>query len=154
MTKARVYAAIRWVWALLFLSTGALKLLDPAAFADAISHYQLLPAWIAVITALLVPWLEIACGFALLSRRLLGGGLVISVCLSLGFAGFTGSALIRQLDIDCGCFGTQSATGHLPWTFLLDILMLTSSIWATRYYLYSFEVPRRHEGDSAANSLL
>ena len=119
--------ALRWLLAAVFLLAGVSKALDPAATAQAIAHYHLLPAWLAPWAGLYVPWLEIGCGLALLSQRLRTGGWLLALLLSACFAVFTGSALLRGLDISCGCFGARSSPGQLPWIATLDVVMLLVS---------------------------
>lgn len=123
---------LRWLLAALFVVTGALKTIDPVATAQSITNYHLLPAALVPLTALYVPWLEIACGIALLTPRLHRGGWLLALLLSEAFLVFTVSALVRGLDISCGCFGT-SQRGSLPWVALLDAVMIAISLAGLRH---------------------
>ena len=120
---------LRRLLAALFLVTGALKAVDPAATAQSIANYHLLPAPFVPVAALYVPWLEIACAFALFTSHLRRGGWLLALVLSIAFLIFTVSALVRGLDISCGCFGT-SQRGNLPWMALLDAVMIAISLHA------------------------
>lgn len=122
--------ALRWLLAAIFLAAGVLKAWDPAATAQAIAHYHLLPAGLTPYAGLYVPWLEIVVGLALLGRRWRAGAWLLALLLSGSFLVFTGSALARGLDINCGCFG--NGTGHLPWTAALDVVMVGVSAWGLR----------------------
>jgi uncharacterized membrane protein YphA (DoxX/SURF4 family) len=95
----------RIVLAAVFVYAGAAKALDPAAFADAIHGYRLLPHPAGVALALYLPWLEITGGLGVVwSRTRLGAlSLLFLLCLVFGIA--IASAWIRDLDIACGCFG-------------------------------------------------
>lgn len=88
-----------------FLYAGGVKALDPAAFALAIDNYRLLPYPAAAVLAVYLPWLEIACGIGLFWSRLRLGALAVLVGLCLVFGGAIASAVMRDLDIACGCFG-------------------------------------------------
>jgi putative oxidoreductase len=116
--------ALRWLLAAVFLVAGVSKAVDPAATARAIAHYHLLPAWLAPWAGWYVPWLEISCGLALLSQRLRTGGWLLALLLSASFAVFTGSALLRGLDIRCGCFGPGLGSLRLPWMLAFDLALL------------------------------
>ena len=115
----------RWLLAAILAVAGALKAWDPAATAQSIAHYHLLPAALANSAGLYVPWLELGCAAALLTRPLRRGGWLLAVLLSGSFLVFTSSALLRGLNVACGCFG--AGTGHLPATAALDFIMLAVS---------------------------
>jgi uncharacterized membrane protein YphA (DoxX/SURF4 family) len=93
-----------------FVYAGALKALDPAAFAAAVDGYRLLPSPVVAALALYLPWLEIACGLGLFWPPTRLGALSLLFALCLVFAVAIASAWIRDLDISCGCFGA-GATG-------------------------------------------
>ena len=77
--------------------------------------------------AFYLPWLEILCGLALITRCLYAGALAILLCPYLVFIGATISAKVRGIDITCGCFGAASHylsfAGHLA----LDAIILSRS---------------------------
>lgn len=112
-TKPVIVQAVRLALGLVFLYAGASKALDPAAFAAAVRHYQLVPPIVAGAVAVYLPWLEIVCGAALWYRRTRLGALNLLLLLCLLFAGVLTSALVRHLDIACGCFGAGAA-GRFP----------------------------------------
>jgi uncharacterized membrane protein YphA (DoxX/SURF4 family) len=109
----------RWIWlprlllAGLFLYSGVVKVLDPAAFAQAIAGYRLLPdAWIPGM-AFILPWMEIWCAFAiLLSPLLRPAAWIWTTLMLLVFTVAKISALQRGLDISCGC-----TTSNAPMTW-------------------------------------
>lgn len=107
----------------LFIYAGAIKALDPVTFARDIGNYQMLPWQISVCLALYLPWLEIFCGLALMTRILYRGGVFILTGLMSLFIIASIVANARGLDISCGCFGHASKylsfAGHLALDFLL-----------------------------------
>jgi len=126
-----------------FLYTGVVKALDPFTFLLGIRTYGVLPEQPAILlnaTAVILPWLEMICGLALiLGLWIRGAALNIALMLLV----FTPAILMRGLEIqaekaisffdvkfDCGC-----GTGvEITWIklckntglFLLAILALLS----------------------------
>lgn len=107
-----------------FVWAGVLKAMDPAAFAEAIEGYQLLPHTASVAIALYLPWLEIVCGVALLAGRLNTGGSATLTILLLIFIVALLSAWWRGLDVACGCFNGTTDTGDYLWPILRDMALL------------------------------
>ena len=114
----------------IFLCAGFLKMCDPLAFADSIASFRLLPNSLINLFAMSLPLLEI----------MLGGLLVIGwrtrltsfavLLLSLVFAIALGQALIRGLEVDCGCFGSgKPSLGKNLFSFVRDLLLIIGSIW-------------------------
>ncbi len=107
----------------LFIYAGVLKIADPIGFAQDIQNYRLVPRAVALLTALVLPWLETLAGAALVAglfRRT--NALLISLML-VGFIGLVAVTMIRGLDVDCGCFGAMSRKAG--WGLILeDLLML------------------------------
>ncbi|MEK6798763.1 MAG: DoxX family protein [Planctomycetota bacterium] len=112
---------IRLILAWVFIYMGSNKLGDPIAFLKGIHLYDMLPEEPAVwlnSSAIVVPWLEVMSGAALLlGVAIRGAALVIAAMLAV----FTPAVLLRALEImretgqsffavkfDCGC-GTGEA---------------------------------------------
>jgi hypothetical protein len=67
---------------------------------------RLLPPGGAQAVAILLPWLELTTGAALLFLpRLRRGGALLALALYLGFAGAISFNLLRGVRAPCGCFG-------------------------------------------------
>ena len=103
----------RWIWiavltgvlSAIFLTAGFAKLPDPVSFSEDIFKYRILDEVGSGMVAQVLPWLEITIGFLLWVRHFRLTASVLSVILMLLFSGVTIAALIRGLDISCGCFG-------------------------------------------------
>ncbi len=103
-TKNTLLVLLRWFLAVVFIYAALGKIADPAAFAEQIDHYRLLP-WPAVATAAMVlPWLELLCGLLLIGGRWIQGASLWLIVLNAVFIVAIASAMVRGLDIDCGCF--------------------------------------------------
>lgn len=106
---ARLVAGGTYVYA----SLG--KIADPAAFAQAIANYRLLPAPAEGLLAATLPWVEALAGLLLLVGALSAGSALVLAGLSALFAGAVASALIRGLDVSCGCFTLQPGQAAAGW---------------------------------------
>lgn len=104
------------------------KVAHPAEFATAIHHYRLVPYALLHPAALLLPAVELLAGVALVlgwQRR--GAALLCALMLAV-FVVAIASALVRGLDISCGCFDTDG--GHAVGLDLLwrDVLLLLACL--------------------------
>ena len=110
----------------IFIYAGAIKVMDPVAFARDIDNYHILPWALSVRLAFYLPWLEIFCGLAVFCGVFYRGGLLILNALIFIFIIASIVAKARGLDISCGCFGHASKnwsfTGHLA----LDLAILAA----------------------------
>ena len=116
----------------LFIYAGAIKVLDPVGFAGDIDNYTTLPWPIGVRLAFYLPWLEIFCGLALITRVLYRGGVFILTVLMSVFIIATIVAKMRGLDISCGCFGHASQYLNFAWHLALDFLLLGGLLFLWR----------------------
>lgn len=92
-----------------FVAAAIPKIADPPAFAHMIYNYRLLPGSLINATALLMPWLELLAGLALILgvwRR--EAAIVVGVMLVV-FLVAIGVNLARGHAVDCGCFDVRSA---------------------------------------------
>ena len=108
----------------LFVYAGAVKIIDPAAFARDIDNYKVLPWQPSVWLAFYLPWLEILCGLALITRVLFRGAVFIVTGLMIVFVIISIVAKARGLDVSCGCFGHASQYLNFTWHLVLDVLLL------------------------------
>ena len=116
--------ALLWVFRLalggLFIYAGAVKVVAPLDFAQDIRNYRLVGQSLSFIAAVVLPWLEILAGAALIVgvwRR--GAALVVSGLLVF-FIVLTAVTMLRGLDVDCGCFGSLSRKSG--WGVILEDL--------------------------------
>lgn len=123
-----VQFGLRVVLAGTFGYAALAKIADPAAFAFAIDNFRLVPWPIAAALALYLPWLELVSAVALFFHRTRVGGLTIMTALSGLFALALASALIRGLDIACGCFGADGRPS-LAWPLIRALLLLAVGCW-------------------------
>jgi len=88
----------------IFVIAAIPKIADPPSFAHMIYNYRLVPASLINLSALVMPWVELLAGLALIlgvwkaaARNLIGILLTIFIiAISIN--------LVRDNAIDCGCF--------------------------------------------------
>ncbi len=107
-----------------FAYAGLMKLRDPGLFLIDIRSFDLLPDPYAAWLALVLPWLELLGGLAVITGFLRRGALLsLNVCLAVFFVAI-GSAWYRGLDIKCGCFGATGSTSNYGELFIRDGVLL------------------------------
>ena len=124
MAAKVVWRAIAVLIGGLFVYAGAVKIIDPIEFARDIDNYKILPWQPSVWLALYLPWLEILCGLALITRILFRGAVFIVTGLMIVFIVASIVAKARGLDVSCGCFGHASQHLNFTWHLVLDFLLL------------------------------
>jgi putative oxidoreductase len=137
-----VWRIVDFVVGGIFIYAGAIKALDPIGFAGDIDNYKILPWTIGLGLAFYLPWLEIACGLAVVFRRFYFGGLPILISLVSIFIAATVAAKIRGLDITCGCFGHVSQNWSFPGHLALDLAIL-GALFALSFRIVAGNMPRR-----------
>lgn len=97
--------AFRTVVGGVFLWAGMLKALDPLAFARGIEAYRVFPRSAAFFLALVLPYIELACGALLVVGLFRKPAALLAAGLSAGFIVLVAATICRGLDVSCGCFG-------------------------------------------------
>ena len=115
-----VLLAFRLVLGGLFVYAGAVKVLDPLDFAQNIRNYQLVGQSLSFIAAIVLPWLEILAGLALILGVWTRGAALVVAGLLVFFIVLTAVTMVRGLDVDCGCFGSLSRKSG--WGVILEDL--------------------------------
>ena len=112
--KKSIFLTCRLILGGVFIYASVDKILHPAAFAEAVYNYKILPDALINLTAIILPWLELILGVFLILGLWLPGAALLSNLLLLTFFGALVFNLARGLDIHCGCFSTsQEATLNL-----------------------------------------
>lgn len=111
----------------IFVLASFHKILDPQSFALAIYNYKLFPPSSINGLAILLPWVELLAGMALiLGIKIRGAALILSGLLA-SFAVTLVINLSRGLDIACGCFSPQG--GKITSLYILrDLSLLCAAL--------------------------
>ncbi len=135
MDKKWLEPALRWIVGICFVYASFHKIGDPAGFAKIIYGYGLFPHETINILAIVVPFLELVAGLALLSgihargaAALIGGMLFLFSCAIL-------INIIRGHEFDCGCFtfAEKKSILHSAESLLVrDMLMLVMCVYLVK----------------------
>ena len=115
-----------------FLYAASSKIIEPRQFVVAIKNYRMVHEAALHAMALILPWWEVGAAIALLipkTRR--AGAMLITGMLLMFIAAVSYAALYKGYNIDCGCFGKNSAAAGWK-TIGLDVALLVGTFFATR----------------------
>jgi len=115
----------------IFVYASIGKIADPAAFARAIYAYRILHADVVNLAAIWLTWVEMLAGVLLI----VGMGRRSAAAVTTGLTGLfiiaAWLAIMRGLDVECGCFLARAIEGRLGWSLLLrDLALLAVSLYA------------------------
>lgn len=128
-----VEVVLRWILGAVFIVASFHKIIDPAGFAKIIYGYKLFPSEVINFFAILLPFIELTCGVALVlgiwsrSAAIIINGMLLAFIIAISIN------LIRGHEFDCGCFSfggqQQSLSGpellfrDLIW-FIIGLFMI------------------------------
>ena len=121
----------RWILGLTFIYASIHKILAPADFAKIIYGYDLFPAALINLMAIIIPFVELIAGLALvLGIYPKSAALIINVML-VGFFLALSINIIRGHEFDCGCFGVDTKShAFSPWLLLgRDFFLLSAGVY-------------------------
>ncbi len=121
--KYLVFAA-RLVLGVVFIYASLEKIQNPAGFAQAIYNYRMVPEALINIMAIVLPWLELICGVLIIVGVFVRGSALLIGAMLAVFIVALSSALLRGLDISCGCFTLEGGRGIAGKTLVEDILLM------------------------------
>ena len=93
----------------IFIVAALPKLTDPPSFAHMIYNYRLVPGGVINLAALIMPWLEVLCGLALVLGIWTRAARDLIALLLIVFIIAIAINLLRGNAIDCGCFNVADA---------------------------------------------
>jgi len=119
----------------MFIYASFYKIVDPAAFAKSIWFYHLVPGKFINLMALVLPWLEMTCGLAVIVGYWHRGAALWSSLMLVVFIAALASTIVRGISIDCGCFRAAQSATHSAWNSLIfDVgaLVFSGQLLASR----------------------
>ena len=121
----RTDTGVGWALGLVFVAAGILKVADPLAFA--LSLARLVPPGAVGPLAIVLPWIEIAAGAALLALpSYRGAALAILITLLVTF-----TVALAVGSGPCGCFGTVGLLARRDVGLGRNVLLLAAAAWLT-----------------------
>ena len=127
---SRVRQILLAVISVFFLFAGISKILDAGAFSIAIEQYQLVGGALSWGIALWLPWVECLSAVGIWRKEWRVSSAIVLSGMLVVFQVALLSAMVRGLDISCGCFGSGTETGTLfsfarNFVLLAGVLILT-----------------------------
>jgi uncharacterized membrane protein YphA (DoxX/SURF4 family) len=98
----------RWILGLTFIYASYHKILAPGDFAKIIYGYGLFPAVIINLIAIVVPFVELIAGLALIGGIYPRAAAMILNAMLVFFIIILSYNLLRGHEFDCGCFAPES----------------------------------------------
>ena len=127
---ARVLAVCRVALGALFIWAAVSKLPDMAAFAQDVANYRVIPAALVPLLAAAVVGIELLAGIALVTGVMERSAAAVLAVLLGAFTVLLTQALLRGIDLRCGCFGGDERASW--WTVLRDLVMLATALAVAR----------------------
>jgi uncharacterized membrane protein YphA (DoxX/SURF4 family) len=114
----------------LFIASGLEKILDVQAFANSILQYKVVGQLLAMCTATMLPSLELLCGLSLVIGLYPRGSELLMTVMLAGFTMLIASALLRGLDISCGCFSQDPNVSKIGFQKIAENCgLIVVSVW-------------------------
>lgn len=130
---AAVFCVVCVAIGVVLVYSGIEHLKNPYYFLASVMKYRLLDAWSARTLSIILPPFQLLLGISLCLGVMPRTGLTIALIVFLGFAAALQIALLRELRIDCGCFGPGNNQPISQLTVTRTIAMAALCGIALRY---------------------
>ncbi len=148
IARDQIQLVLRLAVGITFVYAAVDKVIHPDQFARIIYNYHILPGQFINVFALFLPWVELIAGVLVIvgywekAAALIIAGLLAVFIVALSIA------LMKGVNIECGCFSTTSkARGPVKDLILRDALLLFACgviFWAKSSWL-AIESRRAHQ---------
>ena len=126
--------ALRIILGAIFMYASMDKMANPQEFAKIIHNYHILPVQLVNLLAIFLPWIELLTGLFLAVGKWEKASALIFSTLLVIFIIALAQALVRGLDISCGCFSVKPSTTSEVWLRIIeDLGMLFFSVNLYRF---------------------
>lgn len=135
LTNSWLELAVRWTLGLIFIYASFHKILSPGDFAKILYGYDLFPAALINLIAIILPFIELVSGLALITGIFPKSTSLIIAVMILAFIMAISINLVRGHEFDCGCFsaGESNYTASAWVALARDVLFLGMGL---QVYLY------------------
>jgi len=140
LSNSWIELAARWVLGATFIYASYSKILEPAAFAKIIYGYDLFPAILINLLAIILPFVELIAGLALIVGFYPRSAALIVNAMLLAFIVSLSINIIRGHEFDCGCFAIGADSQS---TFSGPLLVRDFVYFALGIYVFFYRNPRR-----------
>ena len=118
---------LRWILGITFIYASYYKIISPADFAKIIYGYDLFPGVFINFAAIILPFVELVAGLALVLGIYPRSAALVIIGMLLAFITILSINLIRGHEFNCGCFFVKEA-GYIN----------ASGQWIVRDIIYFF----------------
>ena len=139
----------------LFIVASLDKIVHPDAFAAAVLNYKIIGSTLSMVTATILPWLELLSGLGLILGISPRASAMMITALLTGFTILLAVTLARGLDISCGCFTQDPNVGKIGYQKILEncgLILLGIFLLFTRDDAFRLFPFFRRNPDQPANS--
>ena len=126
----------RLVLGAVFIVAAGPKIMDPPGFAHMIANYRLFPLSLVHAAALVLPWIEMLCGLALVSGVFWRTAGKLAAAMLVVFILAIGTNLARDRAVQCGCFDVHAAQkthaeliGEMRWVLVRDGALVAVAVF-------------------------
>ena len=147
--KNTISILFRIILGFIFIYAAMDKIVDPFTFAVDIRNYELTPEIITNIMALTLPWIELFCGLFLI-LGIFPRTVAFMICTMLiVFILAISMAMLRGLNIDCGCYHTTGNSAKIGFKKLIEdfiLLFMAGYLFISNYFGVTMEslLNKRH----------
>jgi putative oxidoreductase len=120
--------SLRLVIGFIFIYASIWKIAHPEEFAKSIDNYRLMPIFTINLIALFLPWLELLIGLFIIFGIMIKTSSLLLIFNMSVFCIVILLAIIRNLDIECGCFSSVGSPSAGWSKFFEDIALLAAAI--------------------------
>jgi putative oxidoreductase len=127
---------MRWYLGYVFIAACLHKIAHPGAFAVDVATYDILPLSLTNLMAIILPWMELFAGVMLIIGLRARAAALMVLGMMLMFIAALALALHAGLDMSCGCFASQAATGEDAISYktvLRDLGWLVLSVYVVLF---------------------
>lgn len=126
--KLWIERILRWALGVIFVYAACSKIWDPGLFAEEVSYYHMLTMQQVNWLVILLPWLEMICGLALIFGIAPRGATILVIGMLIVFTYAIGHAVHEGRDIQCGCFGHGASAERVGYLAIArDLAMIVAA---------------------------
>jgi uncharacterized membrane protein YphA (DoxX/SURF4 family) len=129
--RALLLALVRVALGVSFAWAAATKIPNMQLFAEETANYRMLPAALVPLFSSMLVGVELMAGLLLIVGGMVRAAAGVTAAMLAMFIAAISQALLRGIDLRCGCFGgTEMASWDTVWR---DVVMLAGAAIVLRF---------------------
>ena len=119
----------------MYIYASFYKVIEPGSFAKSIWYYHLVPGNMINLMAIVLPWVELVVGIALIVGVAYRGAVLWANLMLVFFIVALVTTIARGISVDCGCFRAAASGTHAAWlATLFDVgaMFFSVQLWLSR----------------------